>query len=186
MHICMFKDEFYTQLLPLVFMRPVYDLKCGQLTLREKIARFYPDETFVLHLRDYLRDSVKERHPGAYINEIPAEDDRLLMINGRIIFGADAAVVFNDGEGDVVHTDGDIVLGAWLSGKNLGRYRNSIGKSVVTSKDFGDIRRVETNGLKVVRYPWDLIHMNGSQLVSDFGLCTTDQAEILGKVYEGA
>ncbi len=185
MRICIFEDEFYRQLQPLVHMRPVFDLRCGQLTLREKVARVYPDEIFILHSRDCLRDSVKERHPGSFVNEIPADADRVLLINGRILFGSKAAAAFEENREDIVYTDSGVILGAWLSGTNLRKYRDSIGKAVVSSTDFDGIRRVEIHGLDVVRFPWDLIDRNGAQLISDFALSTTGQTEILGKLYEG-
>lgn len=186
MHICIFEDEFYRRLLPLTYLRPVYDLRCGQLTLREKIARVYPDEIFVLHTRTYLRDTVKEKHPGSYVNEIPGDTDRLLLINGRLIFGADAARILGDTGKDIVYSDDGVIIGAWLSGKNLEAYRNVIGKNLVSSNDFRGIKRVETEGTELVRYPWELVHKNGSQLDSDFRLLTGGRPEVLGKIYDGA
>ena len=41
-NICIVEDEKFENLLPLVYMRPVYDLRCGILTLKEKILNL-PD-----------------------------------------------------------------------------------------------------------------------------------------------
>ena len=36
--IILFEDEGYSQFLPLVYTRPVYELRCGVFTLRERVA----------------------------------------------------------------------------------------------------------------------------------------------------
>lgn len=186
MRICIFEDEYYRGLLPLTYLRPVYDLRCGQLTLREKIARAYPDEIFILHTRDYLRDTVKEKHPGSYVNEIPGDTDRLLLINGRMIFSADSARILADTGKDIIYSQAGVVVGAWLSGRNLEAYRHAIGKSLVSSDGFHGVRRAETEGLELIRYPWELVHRNRSQLELDFRLSTGGQRGVLGKIYDGA
>lgn len=186
MRICIFEDEFYRRLLPLTYLRPVFDLRCGQLTLREKIGRVYPDEIFILNSRGYLRDTVKEKHPGSYVNEIPADTDRLLLINGRLIFGPAAAGMLEDTGRDVVYIQDDTVVGGWLSGKNLTLYRETIGKSPVSSRDFAGIERSERTGFEFVNYSWDLVHKNGEQLISDFRLSSLGGTGMHGRVYEGA
>ena len=90
MHICIFEDEFYKKLLPLVHFRPVYDLKCGATLLKDKITRSFPGQTFTFHARDYLKDVLKEKYPQSSINEIPNDAERVLFINGRILFERNA------------------------------------------------------------------------------------------------
>jgi hypothetical protein len=43
MEICIFEDEHFGRLEPLVFARPVFDLLCGINTLLEKILCYIPD-----------------------------------------------------------------------------------------------------------------------------------------------
>jgi len=37
--LCIFEDQHYRKLLPLVYTRPVYELRLGILTLRQKLQR---------------------------------------------------------------------------------------------------------------------------------------------------
>ncbi|HQT90884.1 MAG TPA: GlmU family protein, partial [Candidatus Kryptobacter bacterium] len=171
---------------PLTHFRPAYDLRCGQTTLREKITRAYPDEIFVLHTRDYLRDTVKEKHTGAYVNEVPKDANRLLLINGRMLFTPEASHKFEYKGVDVAYVDGDALLAVWLSGENLEAYRNSIGKKLVSADDFAGIERKETKGSVLISYPWELVNRNGAELFSDFAALTRGQPGVLGKVYDGA
>ena len=68
--ICIFEDPQYAKLLPLVYTRPVYDLRCGILTLREKIHRAYPTANIALLCRPYLAEVVKQQNPGTQVNEV--------------------------------------------------------------------------------------------------------------------
>lgn len=186
MHVCIFEDEFYRKLLPLVHFRPVYDLRCGITLLREKVVRAFPDQIFVLHTRDYLGDVTKERYPQAVLNEIPEDAEQILLINGRLLFDKAHAKKLEYKGSDVVYANGDTLVAAWISGKNLEAFKNSIGKKVVTLGDFGRVKKEEVPDVKLIKHPWDLVHHNGSQIVVDFNILTNGEPRILGKVYEGA
>ena len=49
--------------LPLTYFRPVYDLRCGILTLREKILHAYTDAPYRLYCRDVLATTVQASTP---------------------------------------------------------------------------------------------------------------------------
>jgi hypothetical protein len=68
--ICIIEGIYYSRLLPLVYFRPTYDLRCGILTLREKIQLSYPDVSIALHTRAYLADSLREKNPGVKVKRI--------------------------------------------------------------------------------------------------------------------
>ncbi len=189
MHICIFEDDNYTKLLPLVYFRPVYDLKCGITTLREKIARSFADPVVALHARDYLRSVLKEKYAGASVNEIESAAKETLFINGRVLASANNLQqlgVKYPGK-DTVYTVGETVAAAWVSGKNLDTFRDKLKTGAVfTVNDFRSMDKKTIENTTVITYPWDLVHHNGSQLVSDFDVMTGGHPQILGKVYEGA
>ncbi|MCL5268795.1 MAG: GlmU family protein [Bacteroidetes bacterium] len=185
MHICIFEDEFYKKLMPLVHFRPVYDLKCGITSLREKIARSYSGDVVVLHTREYLKDVVKEKYPHSPVNEIPNDAQRVLFINGRLLFDETLVKKFEHKGSDVLYVSGDSIIAAWVSGKNLDAMKKSLGGKLVTSEDFAGAKKEEVSDVKMIKYPWELVHHNGSQLVADFAILTNGKPQILGKVYEG-
>ncbi len=185
MHICIFEDEYYKKLMPLVHFRPVYDLKCGITSLREKIARVFPGDVVVLHVRDYLKEVVKEKYPRVSVNEIPAAADRVLFANGRLLFDAALAKNLEYTGSDVQFVSGDTVVAAWVSGKVLEALKKSIAKKVLSAGDFAGIKKEDMTNVAIVKYPWELIHHNGSQLVTDFQILTNGKPQILGKVYDG-
>jgi UDP-N-acetylglucosamine diphosphorylase/glucosamine-1-phosphate N-acetyltransferase len=185
MHICIFEDEYYKKLLPLVHFRPVYDLKCGATSLKEKIVRSFPGQIFIFHVRDYLKDVLKEKYLQPSINEIPNDAERVLLVNGRILFNETLAKKFEYKGNDVVYSHEDTVVATWVSGKNLDALRKNVSKNIVNAADFSGMRKEEIADVKLIKYPWELVHHNGYQLISDFKILTSGKPQILGKIYEG-
>ncbi|MBI5699237.1 hypothetical protein HZC35_02865 [Candidatus Saganbacteria bacterium] len=54
MNLTIVEDEGYKKLLPLTWLRPVWDLRCGATTILEKLKRKYPDAQITLKGRDEL------------------------------------------------------------------------------------------------------------------------------------
>lgn len=54
MQLLIVEDEGYKKLLPLTWLRPVWDLRCGAATILEKLKRKFPDAEFVFKGRDDL------------------------------------------------------------------------------------------------------------------------------------
>ena len=68
-NICIFEDDRSENLLPLVYLRPVFELRCGISSLREKIERAYPHLRVHLVCRRYLTDIIKEKAKVASVND---------------------------------------------------------------------------------------------------------------------
>ena len=52
MKVVLFEDEDVSNLYPLVYLRPVFDLRCGILTLKEKVEQKFPGCDLYLETRD--------------------------------------------------------------------------------------------------------------------------------------
>ena len=178
--VCIFEDKSYLQLLPLVYLKPVYQLRCGMVSLQEKIVRNYPQSRIRLFCRDYLAPVLSEEinYP---VNEcLPGRG--CLFINGRLLLSAPIPV-----EGDEeIGIKEDAVVYARLSVENS----SSISPQTVLASDF--INQLKDKGVKIVQveaslinYPWDLIRHNAEQLREDFKLLAP-QPDIKGQVHKGA
>lgn len=180
--LCIFESVHCERLHPLVYMRPVWDLRCGILTLGEKIRHAYPGAPVQLHCREYLAASVREQNPGIPVNAIAGNG--CLFINGRALIDAQfAAQVPLQGD-DTLYLDGDAVVAARVSGSNLERLMKRVPEGFDIAH-FDGLTRKDVH-VTLVRYPWDLIASNGAQLRSDFALLTAGVSDrIEGKVYEG-
>lgn len=73
------EDEGWKKLLPLTYMRPVWEIVCGATCILEKLKRKYPDEQFSFKGRDYLIPSSQFLVPDKEIN------GRILPSSGREI-----------------------------------------------------------------------------------------------------
>ncbi len=184
-HICIFEDEFYRQLLPLVYFRPVYDLRCGILTLREKILRATPKEEVILHCRGYLTDMVHRENPGVSVNNIDSKS--CLFINGRVLADTISLKTFLSYDlENMVLVHGDSVVAAYVEGKLLASLKMKLG-SVFSLSDFSGLQQKPVK-VKLISHPWDLVYHNSEHLVADFKMLMKSNRgkKIKGKVYPGA
>jgi UDP-N-acetylglucosamine diphosphorylase/glucosamine-1-phosphate N-acetyltransferase len=183
-HLCIFEDNFYRRLLPLVYFRPVYDLRCGILTLREKILRGYTRGGISLHCRWYLVDVIQEQYPDQRVNEIPAES--CLFINGRVVAEEKflKRIEAEIDENTVLVHDGAVVA-AYLTGSRLEAVKPKL-EGVLSISDFGDLPKKEIEA-EIISYPWDLVDRNGKQISADFAASTIRRKEkrLEGKIYCG-
>lgn len=83
-NICVYEDARTSQLLPLTYMRPAYDLLIGTSRLFDKIAHRFPDAHISVHCRDYLKPIVEHSYAGRLVNHINT-GARTLFINGRVL-----------------------------------------------------------------------------------------------------
>ncbi len=163
--ICIFEDINYTNFEPLVFSRPVYDLVCGITSLKEKILRSYDDVKYSLHCRPYLADLVKKENSKVSVNKI--EDEQCLFINGRLIAPQNLSELLPlHSVEDKVYVNGETVIAAYLSGKNLEYKKNHL-NDLFSVNDFDGLP-VKILDLKCANYLWDLININGEQISKDY------------------
>ena len=161
--ICLFEDPKYTQLLPLAHFRPVYYLKCGARSLKEKVESAYPHSTVILHCREYLQDVVKGENAGVAVNELRGRAS--LFINGRVVVDAAfAKTIRAEGPDRVYLHDGDVVA-ARVSGGNLKRIASSL-RGPIAASVFDGLPSEEVPAL-LIHYPFDLVRNNEAQLRSD-------------------
>lgn len=182
--ICIFEDTHYDRLLPLVFFRPVYNLKSGIFSLKEKIIRRYPNATVTLHCRPYLADYMRLRNPSVRVNDIPGTE--CLFINGRVIAHDEFEKhIPLKSKSDVVYVHNGEVIAARVSGTNLKRLKSRL-NTLLSIEDFEGISTEEVVA-ETISYSWDLVHRNGTELKRDFAeaMARLRGKKIRGKVYKG-
>ncbi len=182
--ICLFEGIYYSRLLPLVYFRPQYDLRCGILTLREKVRLYYPDIPLSLHCRNYLQDSLQQQNKNTEVNKISG--DNCLFINGRVIVDSKFVEQVSLKGQDTLYVKGDSIVAAKVTGAKLGELKHQL-HDLFTHSDFTDLVKKEID-VKMVNYPWDLCTHNGDQIISDFNklMELNSGSKIKGKVYDGA
>ena len=162
--IIIYEDEGYRKLLPLTYNRPVFDLRCGINTIREKIIREYNTKKIVLFCRDYLKETLLESDNNLLINQFTGES--ALIINGRLLANGLKNKIPPDGE-DCIYTCKGEVTAVRVSGDNLKKVLNSL-KNLHLEKGI-NIKSKEIN-VDIIEYSWDLIQNNSKEIESDFSI----------------
>lgn len=181
MHLCLFEDNHASKFLPLTFFRPVYDLRCGMLSLRERIVRYLAPKSLSLFVRAYLAELVQEENPREEVNRVSA--DTCLFVNGRTIMTASLARKLKTSKGDCVFTYGHQIVAVRLSGRNMER---SMASGIPDAIDLSNVIGVPSFEVeaKLVEYPWDLIYSNEEELTSDFAFLTRRKTVVKAQVHK--
>lgn len=168
MNYLVFEDDSRLDLLPLTFTRPVWDLRCGILTMRERWARFLHvplDELLTLCGADYLKPKYQQFDGGSSqvtgVNGKFFPNQQTLRWLGQL--PPDSYVTNQDGELLAFRTDSARVRG-WANA--------SITPQVA---ERGELRRLDTPidaEMPAIRFPWDIFRLNRHALDADFGLLT--------------
>ena len=162
--ICIFEDEQYKQLQPLTYFRPSYHLKCGILSIHQKIRRNYPNIRVELNTRSYLRNLIKQNHPAEIVEHV--KYDRMLFLNGRILVDDDFHNQVPLLGPDEIFICNGIFIGARVSNNNLDIVSNSL-KDVLSMNDFPELPQKEIK-VNIIEYPWDLVRFNEQELIRDY------------------
>lgn len=180
--ICLFEDKYFSNLFPIVYLRPTYDLRCGILTLKEKYDYFFPHTKISLNCRSYLADFVKQQNPTKSVNKI--DGNTCLFINGRTLVDAKLQAQLKSKE-DTIYYHKDRVVAAKLSGANLKSIKNFLNDYI----DFSSLKYLPSKNVevKIIDYPWDLVSHNGEQIISDFSMLSAKfkSKKIKGKIFPG-
>ncbi len=182
MKIILFEDEGFDRLYPLTYLRPVFELRCGAFSLREKVQMKFPGCKLHLETRDVLDAVARETCGADAVNaeeRLAADDDVLLVNAGAILKGpADSYAaerrVAGTAEGAVVwaYLDRDVV--ARLSARSAREL------AALAANELG----TETCDDVLIGYPWDLVGRNADEIEADFAAAYGAATE--GHVDEGA
>ncbi len=179
--VCIFEDPQYVKLLPLVYTRPVYDLRCGILTLRQKIQRAYPKANISLLCRPYLADVVRQQNPDTEVNSVPAGD--CLFVNGRVLASESFVKQIPLKGKNALYISGNTVVAVRMNAVA----RTSMKENVSGNFDldhFAEFEKTQVDAT-LIEYSWDLVQKNGHQIAVDFK-SLAKKGKIKGKVYPGA
>ncbi|MCX5642800.1 MAG: putative sugar nucleotidyl transferase [Candidatus Omnitrophica bacterium] len=88
MKILIFEDEKATNLYPLTYLRPTWELLCGASTLLEKIKRYFPNDEINFWCRPEIAPLLNRKY-GKPVNNIKSIIGResVMLINGRWLMG---------------------------------------------------------------------------------------------------
>jgi UDP-N-acetylglucosamine diphosphorylase/glucosamine-1-phosphate N-acetyltransferase len=91
MRVAFVEDSNAVNFHPLTLARPVFELICGQSSLRERIVRHCDVSEWGVFVREHLADAYREAHPEARVNDFGwLSEATTVVVNGRWLPTADA------------------------------------------------------------------------------------------------
>jgi len=166
MKVVVFEDEHVAELYPLVYLRPVFDLRCGIFSLKEKLERKFPGVKVFFETRDELDAVAAEKYGDQMVNshEAVRADDDLLLVNAAAILMGDASA-YTQRERIRVGEDKRFIW-AFL-GKDTVQRIGAPACIGLAQKAAGVVPTEKVDDI-LIRYPWDLVHHNAKQITDDF------------------
>jgi UDP-N-acetylglucosamine diphosphorylase/glucosamine-1-phosphate N-acetyltransferase len=177
--VILFEDEGYRVLLPLVYSRPVFDLRCGIFTLRERIAALSGCEPSAI-CREHL---AAVYGTGRWPLGLLSSSAPLILVNGRArdlawlpdLLDAPIGTVYTanggPGMGGAATILGARLSPALMSGVLLDLLEQRAAPALRELERFGHVVALDA---QLLTYPWDLITANSAQIMRDLPLLPTD------------
>jgi UDP-N-acetylglucosamine diphosphorylase/glucosamine-1-phosphate N-acetyltransferase len=163
MQYVIFEDGGYRSFGPLTVLRPTFDLRCGALLLREKLEVRRPGQPRALVPRSVLAEVVAEEYPVRGADALT--DGPTVFLSARVV--VDDGLLDSIGElaGATVLTSGGVGIGAVLPGGP----REAIDALAGSGGDLSalSIDRSTEVPARVVRYPWELVHLTAEEIAAD-------------------
>ncbi len=152
---------------PIAFSRPIFDLRVGCTTLREKIELHAHRRIKGVIVREYLRKIVKEENEKIAVNA-PSEEV-VLLINARLIPPQDFQNMISSlstGEA-LIDKRGDVIafLGPWKLAKEA--FENGVADNEKLRSLAKSVSEID---IYMPYYIWDLIKLNAQEIIRDFEL----------------
>ncbi len=185
MHLCLFEDLSVKHLQPLTYLNPVFELRSGCTTLREKLLTLFPRIPVTILTRAYLQNYAAELYPGMTSPSLP--DDDILFINGRSLLDESViSIVKKHSHRDFVGMIDDEIAIAYVSRKHIPAVQNHLRDDEDVLGLFRRFPTVQLKG-KMIRHSWDLVYSNSEEIEKDFRRINKKKVHSSqGKFYSGA
>jgi UDP-N-acetylglucosamine diphosphorylase/glucosamine-1-phosphate N-acetyltransferase len=164
-----FEDDKYANFHPLTYNRPVYELLCGILRLKDKIVQLYPETEVILLCRDYIAEVLKQKSSFKVNNFSIKKEDQLLFLNGRILVDEKLHQKKDFSEKEKAFTSKGELLALSLKGEDFKKYETEVKtlyKKASIESILEKIKKVEIR-LEGVNYLWDLVRLNPKEIIKD-------------------
>ncbi len=168
MRIAFYEDDSVTHLEPIALLRPVFELLCGQFSLRERLLRRFDVSEWGVFVRPELAETYHELYPAAHVNKLRwLSDGTTLLVNGRWLPSFESLSLLSLSHNEV-GLSGDQVVALALD-PDEATLLSTHGWDMAVSQ-LARLRKPRTlNGTMIAR-PWDLVNHNPKQLEDDFRL----------------
>jgi len=173
-----FEDSGFLNLLPLVYGRAVFDLRCGARTLGQRICAVQGCQSCYVYVREELAAVTAQNHTGIVPKQVEGAG-RTLFINGSCLLFEPIAAA----QGNLVAQAGDRIAYIWADNELAGKLRADVFTALGQLQKVLAPYPVVKTDITLISYPWDLVHNNIKALEHDWKLLAEPRRQ--GQIYEG-
>lgn len=179
--VYIYEDNSVKNFNPLALTRPVYELLCGILTLKEKIAGHFPHHEILCSGRNTLAKVYNfNKFP-----DLPEDIEDIVLLNGRVLINSEIANIINFSHTGSKFSIGGKIAAVKIKFKYAEKYF-SYSPENFSSEKYENLNEIKLEGT-IAQYPWDLINANGEEIINDFKFLTSSLKDTkLGKIHKGA
>ncbi|HWL92786.1 MAG TPA: putative sugar nucleotidyl transferase [Phycisphaerae bacterium] len=180
MQIVLFEDQGYANLLPLVYSRATFNLRCGYTNLREKVEQAYGQKIDAMFVRPSIAAVMAERWKMP-VNQVAADADQL-WINGRVLVRRPLEIPPNS----AIWSGETLVALRLANAPAQRRTTEPLPGNEALRRGTASLQKgvVPSDAFRIIEYPWNLVHLNAEELLREFTL--NGEAQRDGKVYPNA
>lgn len=153
------EDKQHSNLFPLALSRPVYELRSGMLTLRERFCRALASHDIRFHMRDWIKETFAAAHPDAKTGFTAGD---ALCVNGRVVADATVAdAVTSLKQNECLRTKRGAVVAVRRTVASEAELERVFDEGALTGLS------THTVDAAIIEYPWDLIFLNSELIERD-------------------
>ncbi|MBC8045041.1 MAG: GlmU family protein [Rhizobacter sp.] len=185
MNIILFEDEAAEKFSPLALLRPVYELRTGIRSLREKFEHHLAPQMetpLALHCRPHLAPVWRENFPGVPINVCTERDT--LFVNGRVVCDdafAKKILSGNLAEGKAYFNGGQLIAFRCIPKELFGETL----PEKIEAKFISEKLSAHQLDCTYVAFLWDLIRLHASEFTREIN-SLPHLGEVRGQVHPRA
>ena len=166
-NICFFEDRATDTFGPLLYTRPVWELRCGAFTLAEKIILQLGQVNTTFRCRHQLRSYYQGKTDWKWFEEI-SDADMVLFINGRALINPTAAAVLSNGAEEISFTSGNELVAFRLHRSNISKLKWD-NDGIIDLDSLNSLHKFELKAT-LLKYPWELIQFAAAEIENDLRL----------------
>ena len=172
--IALIEDKKWRKLYPHALSRPIWDLRVGVFTIREKYEKLLGEKLTNLFVRNYLKDVVQENLDGYRINDYTGD---LILVNSRVIPNREIVERIRTlGKGESLYQGDEFIA---CRTDNASKYFDEDGEFISCD----DLKKHEVQGATLFTYIYQLVHLNPGEILKDARFFDKG---IRGGVFDGA